>query len=145
MASAGYNAYIKSARWRRKCNRKIKTVGGRCQYTDKQGKRCWEQSRLHVHHLTYIHFMHEKLSELEVLCGDHHAVRELMKYYCLTCNRPVFASDAKAIAFWREYKRKYPKDWLDAIVAAKAAATTCEKCHDKGGTTAGPVQGPAQN
>jgi hypothetical protein len=55
----------------------------------------------------------------------------------------MFASDAKAMSFWKEFKRKYPKDWKDAIIAAKAAATLCEKCKDdKGGAALGPVQDP---
>jgi 5-methylcytosine-specific restriction endonuclease McrA len=61
-----YNAYIKSERWHLLKAKKLKKVKYKCE-------RCGSADRLSVHHLTYIHFGKEKLSELEVLCDTCHA------------------------------------------------------------------------
>jgi hypothetical protein len=58
-----------------------------------------------------------------------------MKLYCEKCYKPVFSTVAKAMAFWKIIRRAYPKDWADAITAAKNAAKRCQKCKDDEGRT----------
>lgn len=132
MPNSGYNAYMKSAAWHRRRNRAIKRAGTRCEHVDSQGKRCWAQSHLHVHHLTYENFGKEKAKDLQVLCEDHHAVSELIKLLCSVCLAKLFETAQLAMSHWKLYKRKYPKDWVEALKAAQAAAKKCRKCHDKG-------------
>lgn len=127
MTNSGYDSYMKSAAWRRRRNRAVKRADTRCEHVDSQGKRCWAQSRLHVHHLTYENFGHEKAKDLQVLCEDHHAVEELMKL--MRGMTPAFPDQVAAMNFWKTYKRKHPKDWADALEAAKAAVR-----NDKGGS-----------
>ena len=121
---------MKSAAWRRRRNRAVKRAGNRCEHKDNQGKRCWAQTRLHVHHLHYRNFGHEKAGDLQVLCPDHHACAELLKRNCLYCGKPMFTTMAAAMMFWKNHRRRHPKDWVDALEAAKAGATRCHR-HDK--------------
>lgn len=62
-----YDRYIHSGRWRRKCNR----------YYAHNGRGChWPACRARsgaVHHLTYVHFRHERMRELTGLCRAHHS------------------------------------------------------------------------
>jgi hypothetical protein len=138
----GYYTYMKSAAWHRRRNRAIKRAGTRCEYVNSQKQRCWKQSHLHVHHKTYERFGREKARDLQVLCEDHHAVAELLKCVCYQCGKPFFADAAAALAFWKLYKRKYPKDWAAALDAAKAAAVKCGACNDKGRSADGARAGP---
>jgi len=120
MANPGYDHYMASAAWRRRRNRAVKRASTRCEYVDDQGSRCWAQSHLHVHHLTYENFGKEKPKDLQVLCEDHHAVEELLKI--IKGMAPAFTDPKVALEFWKLYKRKHPKDWASALEAAKAAA-----------------------
>ncbi len=60
-----YRSYIKSKRWHRKREEKLKSVGWKCE-------NCGERHDLHVHHLSYRHLGDEKLDELQVLCEGCH-------------------------------------------------------------------------
>jgi hypothetical protein len=128
MANPGYSRYMLSAAWRRRRARAIKRADSRCEFVDKDGKRCWAYSKLHCHHKNYQNFGHEKQADLQILCEDHHAVAELMKM--MRGMLLAFTDYASAMAFWKIYKRKYPKDWVAALEAAKAAIR-----NDKGRTT----------
>lgn len=126
----GYEAYMKSAAWRRRRNRAVKRAGDRCEYVDSQGKRCWAHARLHVHHLHYRNFGHERAVDLQVLCEEHHALEELLKLVCSQCGCRIFSDTGAAAYHWKVCRRKHPKDWADAMAAAKALAC-CQTCTRK--------------
>jgi hypothetical protein len=66
-----YKAYIKSDRWKIKCENYWLSKGRWC-------KACKSQQNLQVHHLSYANFMLEPLSDLVGLCGPcHRAVHSL--------------------------------------------------------------------
>ena len=124
---------MNSARWRARRNRAVKRAGTRCEFTDKAGKRCWAQARLHVHHLTYINFGRERAKDLQVLCEDHHAVIEIRKFKCPHQLTPCVVDDVAAMAIWKRFRARHPKDWVAALKAAQAALScgVCAKNNDK--------------
>jgi hypothetical protein len=64
-----YRLHIDSKRWKRARQRKLISVGGRCEYP-----RCtaWAQE---CHHLHYETLGFEENTDLEAVCSDHHDVR----------------------------------------------------------------------
>lgn len=60
-----YNQYIKSDRWKRKRQLKLKQVGHKCQ-------RCKSEDNLNVHHSVYARLGGEKNKDLFVLCRSCH-------------------------------------------------------------------------
>lgn len=60
-----YHAYIASPEWFRLRNRKVKSVGFRCEW-------CRQVKNLNVHHLHYRTLGHEDLDDLQVLCRQCH-------------------------------------------------------------------------
>ena len=71
-----YRKYINSAQWKRKCKAKIKLARNKCEKCCISGY----SIKLQVHHLTYDHFKHEKMDELQVLCPNcHHKADEKRK------------------------------------------------------------------
>ena len=68
-----YEAYINSAKWRRRRQRAIERAGYRC---EKCGVSAQEE-RLEVHHLTYERLGSERDEDLSVLCHACHAKADL--------------------------------------------------------------------
>jgi hypothetical protein len=68
-----YAQHIKSPEWRKLCRLVRERAKNRCE-------RCRpgdiHPGRLSVHHLTYDRFMHEKLTDLQLLCDHHHNVAD---------------------------------------------------------------------
>lgn len=68
-----YREYLKSPEWRNLCRLVKKRAKKRCE-------RCLPGDvlvgRLSVHHLTYERFMHEKLTDLQLLCDHHHEIAD---------------------------------------------------------------------
>ena len=58
-----YAIYMRSAKWRKKREAKLKSVSHRC-----QNIRCKSPLNLEAHHLTYERLGREKLSDLKILC-----------------------------------------------------------------------------
>lgn len=65
--SAEYRAYMASPQWQRVRRQELARAGYRCEHPF-----CRRSRPLHVHHLTYAHFGHERPGELRVLCPRHH-------------------------------------------------------------------------
>lgn len=63
-----YTTYMASSAWQTKRRSALKHFGGRCAI-------CSSDSRLHVHHLNYDRFGRERMSDLQVLCHDCHAIQ----------------------------------------------------------------------
>ena len=60
------NVYLLSPHWRETRQRKIDSVGSKCERCKKKFK------SLDVHHKDYSRLGHERMSDLEVLCRDCH-------------------------------------------------------------------------
>lgn len=60
-----YDEYMASDRWQVKRQDALELAGWKCE-------KCGHKERLHVHHLTYDRFGHERLSDLRVLCESCH-------------------------------------------------------------------------
>lgn len=60
-----YAGYIKSSAWYAKRDLKLRKSGYKCWW-------CGTSYNLEVHHLTYERLGNERLSDLMVLCHDHH-------------------------------------------------------------------------
>lgn len=65
---AAYRRYIKSDAWKLKRRAVLQRDRGRCRHCGNAGK------GLEVHHLTYVRFGHELLTDLLTLCHRCHAV-----------------------------------------------------------------------
>ena len=63
-----YQEYLRTSHWRRRRKTKINNAGGVCQ-------QCGTNKNLQVHHLHYKSLWAEKDKDLEVLCGECHALR----------------------------------------------------------------------
>ena len=64
-----YRAYMRSEAWKIKRRLVLQKFGYRC-------AACGSKSRLEVHHLSYINFTRELLSDLIPLCKGCHAVAD---------------------------------------------------------------------
>lgn len=63
---ADYNVFMKSKRWEKIRDRKLKQARRRCE-------KCGDTKRLEVHHLTYDRFGgNERMTDLQVLCHPCH-------------------------------------------------------------------------
>lgn len=60
-----YYEYIKSDKWKKKREHRLKQLGNKC-------KRCSSTYKLNVHHLTYKRLGREKSKDLTVLCNTCH-------------------------------------------------------------------------
>lgn len=60
-----YKNYLKTRAWKNKRKEAIKHHGGKCAVCGCDGK-------LDVHHLTYSRLGKEKMSDLQLLCRQHH-------------------------------------------------------------------------
>lgn len=68
MHSSEYLNYIKSHKWKRKREKKLKQVNYRCLAYDRGD--C--KGSLQVHHIHYHNLGRERLSDLQVFCKSHH-------------------------------------------------------------------------
>ena len=60
-----YNKYMRSPEWEEKRQAVLARAKGKCE-------RCGERGLLQVHHLHYVTFKREPLTDLEALCEDCH-------------------------------------------------------------------------
>lgn len=67
-----YQDYLKSAQWKRIREYKINEVGGKC---EKCGVSKFS-ARLDAHHKTYDRFMHERMTDIEILCAECHPEKD---------------------------------------------------------------------
>lgn len=63
-----YRKYLSSAKWKKKCEEKKKSVGCKCEKCGRDE----DMRKLTVHHLNYDHFGNEPLEDLKVLCNICH-------------------------------------------------------------------------
>lgn len=70
--SVFYLSYLGSDVWQAVRQKKLASVGHRCEHRLWGIFRCEEKVRLQVHHLTYDRLGNEKMSDLRVLCYRHH-------------------------------------------------------------------------
>lgn len=65
MTRSEYHAYLESEAWLKLRGKVIERSGARC---ERRGPRC-VNSGAHVHHLTYERVGHERLEDLQFVCG----------------------------------------------------------------------------
>lgn len=73
--SEGYHQYIKSEQWFRKREEWLKMADYECEWCSKYG------TTLHIHHLTYVNFMHEQDDDIIVLCPACHKHADVIRKY----------------------------------------------------------------
>lgn len=71
--SKGYKRYMKSEKWFEKREYVLKRDNYQCQYCKAVGV------TLHVHHLNYDNFMHEKLKDLVTCCKPCHNILDKIR------------------------------------------------------------------
>lgn len=71
--SKGYKRYIKSEKWFGIRDKVLKRDNYQCQYCKAVGV------TLHVHHLTYDNFMHERLKDLTTCCKPCHNILDKIR------------------------------------------------------------------
>jgi hypothetical protein len=68
-----YRQYLASPEWRSRCEQVRKRARNRC---ERCGPDVVSFGKCTVHHLTYERFMHELLTDLELLCVHHHEIAD---------------------------------------------------------------------
>lgn len=69
-----YELYLKSEKWKQIRIRKFKQVGRKCEV-------CGSKKNLQCHHLNYERLGKERLSDLQILCTDCHAIADEERRY----------------------------------------------------------------
>jgi len=69
---AGYTAYLKSPQWAAKRAQVIFRDLGQCQADVGEKRKCGSRKDIEVHHLTYVRFGNEAMTDLVTLCHDCH-------------------------------------------------------------------------
>lgn len=142
MRKKSYDARFKHPSWFVLRKKMLQRAGNQCEFVDHstgvptrcQARKSY-QCILHVHHLTYRRFGHERDEDLQVLCTRHHAAVELMKVKRGCRNAPFFANVVDAVRYWDKYVNAYKrKTWSQVLgIAKKAVKSGCVACkHNKG-------------
>lgn len=117
MKPAGYDEYIKSAKWRNTSKLMKKIAGYRCAHCG------FGSTTLDVHHLTYERFGNERMSDLVVLCKACHIVADQKR----VLERELRGENARDEAGYSTYMRKvYGDEWF----SMECLENTCEEFYD---------------
>jgi len=77
MQSEFYQQYMKSDKWRSKCQERTKIAGNKCEMCGRLAK---DSKRLQIHHITYKRLGRENVyTDLICLCGHCHVL--IHRYY----------------------------------------------------------------
>lgn len=98
-----YRAYLQSAAWRARKERRLVQAGRRCEFEivrlslgTTTPERCRRVRYLQVHHNTYERLGQELDQDLDVFCWVHHLLEHLLWKRCTYCQQPCLVDDERA-------------------------------------------------
>lgn len=109
-----YSRYIKSPLWHKLCREVKKRARNLCEHCIAEG--LFTSRRLSVHHTTYERFKHELLSDLELLCPNHHEIADRARKQRVQGEYEVRGEEMRDAAALNTFMtKKYDEDWEERI------------------------------